>query len=143
MWHPSSSGGTTAGLVFGAAQVGNPFDVVGTSVGDTIAELQSRLEAIWEETSRHTELPATLQQPRLIDAYVGGGYAVISEAELTAQLTATRLTGLLFDPVYTGKAIYGLQAEIAAGGLAEYEDVVFWHTGGGFGVFAHDFSAVL
>ena len=143
VWHPSSSGGTTAGLVFGAAQTGNPFDVVGTSVGDTIAELQGRLEAIWEETRQHTALPGALREPRLTDAYVGGGYAVISDAELESQLEATRLTGLLFDPVYTGKAIHGLRMEIAAGGLDGYDDVIFWHTGGGFGVFAHDFSAVL
>jgi len=143
VWHPSSSGGTTAGLAFGAAQTGNQFDVVGTSVGDTIAELQNRLEAIWEETKAHTALPAALQEPRLIDTYIGGGYAVISDAELASQFEATRMTGLLFDPVYTGKAIHGLRMEIAVGGLDGYDDVIFWHTGGGFGVFAHDFSAVL
>jgi D-cysteine desulfhydrase len=143
VWHPSSSGGTTAGLAFGAAQTGNRFAVVGTSVGDTIAELQERLSIIWEETRSHIELPDTLQHPRLIDSYVGGGYAVVSDTELESQLAATRMTGLLFDPVYTGKAIHALRMEIAAGGLDEYDDVIFWHTGGGFGVFAHDFSAVL
>jgi D-cysteine desulfhydrase len=74
---------------------------------------------------------------------VGGGYGITSAAELTRQLEATRLTGLLFDPVYTGKAIYGLHEEIKSGRMSEFTDVIFWHTGGGFGVFAHDFSAVL
>ena len=36
-----------------------------------------------------------------------------------------------------------LREEIRRGGLDEFSDVVFWHTGGGFGVFAHDFSAAL
>jgi len=143
VWHPASSGGTTAGLALGAARCDNPFHVIATSVGDTVAELAGRLDAIWEETQHHEVLPDNLVSPRLLDRYVGGGYAVISGVELAAQVDATRRTGLLFDPVYTGKAVSGLRLEIEAGGMDEYEDVVFWHTGGGFGVFAHDFGAAL
>jgi len=53
------------------------------------------------------------------------------------QAEATRLTGMLFDPAYTGKVIYGLKQEIKQGRFTEDDDVVFWHTGGGFAVFAH------
>jgi len=143
VWHASSSGGTTAGLALAAAEAGHSFVVLGTSVGDTVAELHERLETIWDETRRHRALPVNLVEPRLTDAYVGGGYAVISTIELECQLEATRLTGLLFDPVYTGKAMYGLREEIRAGGLDDETDVIFWHTGGGFGVFAHDFGELL
>lgn len=143
VWHASSSGGTTAGLAYGAANFGNPFSVYGISVGDTTAELRGRIKDIWEETARQGPLPAALVEPRLTDSYIGGGYAVISDSELECQIEATRLTGLLFDPVYTGKAIFALREEIRAGGLDGVSDVVFWHTGGGFGVFGHDFGAHL
>jgi len=143
VWHAASSGGTTAGLAMAAAETGHRFTVYGTSVGDTIAELNSFLDQIWTETRLHGPLPENLQPPRLTDAYIGGGYAVISDEELACQLEATRLTGLLFDPVYTGKAMYALREEIRHGGLDDFDDVIFWHTGGGFGVFAHDFSEVL
>jgi len=143
VWHASSSGGTTAGLDMAAAQTQHAFVVMGTSVGDTIEELNDRLAAIWQETSRHRSLPKSIRAPVLTDAYVGGGYGVVSDEELACQLEATRLTGLLFDPVYTGKAIYALREEIRRGGLDAFDAVVFWHTGGGFGVFAHDFSAVV
>ncbi len=143
VWHASSSGGTTAGLAMAASQTNHAFVVVGTSVGDTVAELNDRLAAIWQETSRHRSLSKNIRSPILTDAYIGGGYGVVSDEELRCQLEVTRLTGLLFDPVYTGKAIYALREEIRSGRMDEYSDIVFWHTGGGFGVFAHDFSAVL
>lgn len=142
VWHATSSGGTTAGLMMAAAETENPFTVIGTSVGSTKAELASRLEAIWTETRRHRTLPENMTA-EVMDEYVGGGYAVVSDTELACQLEATQLTGLLFDPVYTGKAIFALREVIRSGMLEKFDDVVFWHTGGGFGVFAHDFSAVL
>jgi len=140
VWHPSSSGGTTAGLAVAAAQSGGRFTVIGSSVGDTAGELAARLDVIFAESSTHMTLPSDLTDPVLTDEYVGGGYAVVSDEELSCQVEATRLTGLIFDPVYTGKSIYGLREAIRTGSLADYEDVIFWHTGGGFGVFAHDFS---
>lgn len=142
VWHASSSGGTTAGLAMAAAETGGSFKVMATSVGDTKAELAARLETIWAETRRHRSLPENISG-ELLDDYVGGGYAVISDAELRCQLEATRLTGLLFDPVYTGKAMFALREAIRSGLLDGFDDVVFWHTGGGFGVFAHDFSSSL
>ncbi|MCP3973206.1 MAG: pyridoxal-phosphate dependent enzyme [bacterium] len=142
VWHASMSGGTTAGLALAAAEAEDTFTVIGTSVGDTKAQILARLETIWVEARRHRKLPDSLHA-ELVDAYIGGGYAVISDDELACQLEATRLTGLLFDPVYTGKAMFALREEIRSGGLDGFDDVVFWHTGGGFGVFAHDFSAVV
>ena len=42
---------------------------------------------------------------------------------MAAQVEATRLTGLIFDPTYTGKAIYGLREEIRGGSFGP-DDVV-------------------
>jgi len=43
----------------------------------------------------------------------------------------------LLDPVYTGKAFYGLLQELRAGRYSDCENLVFVHTGGQFGLFPH------
>ncbi len=138
-WHAASSGGTTAGMGTAADRLGLDVAIVGSSVGDPLDELADRIEDIWEESGH---MPA---QPRieLIDSYIGRGYGLTTDDEMEAQIQATRLTGLFFDPTYTGKAIYGLRQEIMAGRFSSDDHVVFWHTGGGFAAFAHDYAGVL
>ena len=56
--------------------------------------------------------------------------------DLIAELGKTE--GLLLDPVYTGKAFYGMVSELAkkeSGCLPDAKQVVFIHTGGLFGIF--------
>ena len=64
--------------------------------------------------------------------FIGGGYGVVDDAQRPLEEAATRATGLLFDPTYTGKALYGLHQEVRSGRFQPDEHVVFWHTGGGF-----------
>jgi D-cysteine desulfhydrase len=133
LWHPCMSAGTTAGLILGARDVRPDLDIVGCAVGDSAAGITSRVGAI---------LGAEIPEVRwsITDDHIGGGYGVVSDDELATQAEVTRLTGLLFDPTYTGKAICGLQAEITAGRFGPDDTVVFWHTGGGFATFAYDWS---
>ena len=49
----------------------------------------------------------------------------------------SRLEGVVFDPVYTGKAFHGLLAEIDKGRFKDERDLVFVHTGGLFGLFPY------
>ena len=60
------------------------------------------------------------------------GYARVDPAQPGVVAEATRLTGLLFDPTYTGKALFGLHQEIRSGRFGPDDHVIFWHTGGGF-----------
>lgn len=138
-WHAASSGGTTAGLGTAADRLDLDVAIIGTSVGDPLDELANRIEDIWEAGG---DMP---EQPRieLTDSYVGRGYGLTTDEELATQVEATRLTGLLFDPTYTGKAIFGLKQEIERGRFDDDDHVIFWHTGGGFAALAHDFSGVL
>ena len=48
-----------------------------------------------------------------------------------------RLEGLLFDPVYGGKALAGLIDLINSGHFREGDSVVFLHTGGSAALFAY------
>jgi D-cysteine desulfhydrase len=134
VWHASSSGGTTAGLAAGAAALGRPWRILGSSVGGSRAHLRERVDELLGGASADYEI---------IDDHVGDGYGKTTNEELRIQVDATRRTGLIWDPTYTGKALVGLRREIGKGRFGSDEHVVFWHTGGGFAAFAHDFSAAL
>ena len=133
IWHASSSGGTTAGLALGVARHGVDMAVVGSSVGETQAELREIVDGLLVEAGA-AESPYDI-----VDEYVGLGYGKTTDDELAVQIEATRLTGLIWDPTYTGKALYGLKREIERGRFGADDTVVFWHTGGGFAAFAHHF----
>ena len=75
--------------------------------------------------------------------HIGLGYGLNTPEELAVQAEASALTGLIFDPTYTGKAMYALRQEILAGRFGRGDHVIFWHTGGGFAALSYDWSAVL
>jgi len=143
VWHAASSGGTTAGLGWAADRLGVDMPIVGSSVGDTVPDIRRRIETIWADAVAANGGDWPTPHMVLTDDHVGGGYGVTTPEELAVQTEATRLTGLIFDPTYTGKAIAGLRREIAAGRYGTGDHVVFWHTGGGIAVFTHDFGQVL
>ncbi len=139
VWHAASSGATTAGMGWAVDDAGMGHRLVACSVGDTISDLERRLATIWSEAAATADCGG-LPRPslELVDDHVGLGYGQTTAAEWETQAEATRLTGLILDPTYTGKAIHGLKVDIAAGRFDRDDHVVFWHTGGGFAVFAAD-----
>jgi D-cysteine desulfhydrase len=137
LWHAASSAGTTAGMVRGAAELGVDVEIVGSSVGDPANVLEQRIRLLLNEADAQFGRAPAAAQWRIVDNYIGLGYGLSTPDELATQSEATRLTGLLFDPAYTGKALYGLQQEIQSGRVSDDRNVIFWHTGGGFAVFAN------
>jgi len=137
LWHAASSAGTTAGMVRGAAELGLEVDIVGSSVGDAAGVVEQRIHLLLEDAdAQFGRVPVDVPW-RILDDYIGLGYGLSTPDELSAQSEATRLSGLLFDPAYTGKALYALREEIRSGRIGSDRNVIFWHTGGGFAVFAH------
>ena len=135
IWHASSSAGTTAGLALGIAQHGVDLSVVGASVGDSASELEAMVSALLAE---HGDI-AERAQFEIVDDYIGLGYGKTTDEELQVQIEASQLTGMIWDPTYTGKALYALKREIERGRFGADDTVVFWHTGGGFAAFAHTY----
>lgn len=128
----SSSAGTQAGLVAGAALFGYQGQVLGMSIDEDAASLQSMV------AERASAAAALLGEEIRIDAqdvcvnadYLGGGYGVLGRAEREAiQLFATR-EGILLDPVYTGRAAAGMIDLLRRGRFEKGESILFWHTGG-------------
>jgi D-cysteine desulfhydrase len=125
--HACGSGGTAAGAVLGARSCGVADEVIAMAVCDDRAYFEARIAGIVEDARPHFRgavLPE-LAPLRVLDAYKGPAYGVPSPEQLQLIRAAARSAGLLVDPVYTGKALFG---------LAQLEPkprrVLFLHTGG-------------
>lgn len=140
IWHAASSGGTTAGMGWAVDRLGLDVRLVACSVGDPAEKIAAKVQSIWQEAAGLADAPTPNVGIEYNEAHIGGGYGIVSDDELAIQAEATSLTGLILDPTYTGKALAGLRSEILAGTYGADDNIVFWHTGGGFAVFAHDFS---
>ena len=130
------SGGTLAGLHAGCRLLDLPHRVVGVCVCDDRAYFQTRVAQILEELAATADAEVALEpgQIEIWQDYVGRGYALSTDEELSLIGDVARSEGLITDPVYTGKALGGLITELQ-GGRQLPQPVVFIHTGGIFGLF--------
>ena len=71
----------------------------------------------------------------MVDGYVGPGYARADAHVFDTIRQVARLEGVIFDPVYTGKAFDAMLTEIRHGRFDDASDIVFVHTGGIYGLF--------
>ncbi len=134
--HASSSGGTSAGLALGAAAFGLAAPVHGVVVCYEPEETEARIRRILGEAVRRYApgLDAAAIPVRLLDGHRGPAYAVSEPEDLEAVRLAAREEGLVLDPVYTGKALKGLLREVRGGRLRGCRRILFWHTGGVYGL---------
>jgi D-cysteine desulfhydrase len=133
----TGSGGTQAGLTLGAALHDMPVTVWGINVCDDEAWFLNKISADiahWRQCYQ-LELPDPAPVVRVIDGYVGPGYGRADEEIYQLIAEVARLEGLILDPVYTGKAFFGMLQEITRGRFPDGQDIVFLHTGGIYGVF--------
>ena len=131
------SGGTFAGLVLGRAKYGHAGPVYGVPIVDDSAVFRPIVAGLLEDSmtvlGESFAIPA--EEVRFLDGYAGRGYALSRPEELETLRLVARTEGVLLDPVYTGKAMHGLLAEIRKGTFAKVKRVLFLHTGGLFGAF--------
>lgn len=140
------SGGTLAGLICGARLLGLDTRIWGVNVCDDAAYFQDRvleiaaeLETRWRAEMAPGEPgpPLTREEIRILEGYRGPAYAKTFPEEVALLREVARKDGLLLDPVYTGKAFYGLLAEARRGRFGASGNVLFLHTGGIFSLFAY------
>jgi D-cysteine desulfhydrase family pyridoxal phosphate-dependent enzyme len=134
----SSSGGTQAGLLVGARQVGFEGKILGISVDPPAETLRATVADLATQTSHMLSLGWSFEpdEVEVEDRFLGGGYAVVSELEREAIQSFARQEGILLDPVYTGRAAGGMLRLIENGDIARGAKILFWHTGGTPGLFA-------
>ncbi len=136
----SSSGGTQAGLILGAYQLGllGEINILGISVDEREATLAPRIANLVNDGARALDMDWRINDdvPDVNDDYLGGGYAVVGESEREAIRLLAHYEGILADPVYTGRALAGLIDLIRRRHFRGDQRVLFWHTGGTTALFA-------
>ena len=123
------SGGTMAGLV-GAL---GPERVLGVHTG----AVEDPAAVVAELAGGLSSGTVTARQMRVRMDQVGAGYGHLTEPVAEALALAARTEGIVLDPVYTGRALAGLIAAVADGGIVRGRTTVFMHTGGLPGLFGH------
>jgi len=133
----TGSGGTQGGLTLGTTLLCPELQVWGINVCDDAAYFHHKISAdvaAWHARYRAVEVLPPLAI-NTIEGYMEPGYArATAEVFETIRLLA-QLEGIVLDPVYTGKAFYGMCEEIRRGRFSGSDDIVFIHTGGIFGLF--------
>ena len=136
----TGSGGTYAGLYLANEVKKLGRRVIGMAVCDDTEYFTNIAQNIATEALEY--LPEykneTLNRNNIEinDKYVGIGYALSRPEELEFIKKFARQEAIILDPVYTGKAMYGVYNELQEGGnISKDDNILFIHTGGLFGLF--------
>ncbi|MDN3664088.1 1-aminocyclopropane-1-carboxylate deaminase/D-cysteine desulfhydrase [Algibacter miyuki] len=131
----SSSGGTQAGLRLGGDLFGlqtklMPISIDKMGYGDkTLAE--AVLELLNEgQKSLSIKKAYSIDDAELIHGYDSKGYGVVTPNEKLAIKELAENEGILLDPVYSGRAFYGMLDHIKSQKIEKGANIMFWHTGG-------------
>ncbi len=126
------SGGTAAGVALGLGQFpGVAARAVGFAVCDDRAYFEALTSRIIGEARA---LDASLPEPgplEIDDRFKGSAYGVASAEQLDFIVSVARASGLVLEPSYTGKALFGLSRLSPRPSRA-----LFVHTGGLAGLLA-------
>jgi len=128
--HACGSGGTAAGVVLGASEYEVAREVWAFAVCDSRAYFEPVVRRIVAE-ARALEPSLTREAQLTIDDLAKGpAYAVMSEEQRAFLVQVARKSGVVLDPVYTGKAMFGVAQAVARGAIPRGSRVLFIHTGG-------------
>ena len=133
----TGSCGTHVGLLLGIKLAGWNVRLTGIGISSTAEKKTVWARGLADRTIAKYNLPVTLGPDDLeIRDYAGAGYAKSRPEEIVAITDAARRGGLVLDPVYTGKAYFGMMDLVKKGAIASHENVLFFHTGGLLGLLA-------
>jgi L-cysteate sulfo-lyase len=135
----SGSAGTHAGFAVGLRASGSDLPILGVGVNVPREQQEAKVWDLAQETAAYIDRPGCVARTDIVADcdYVGPGYGEPTESMNEAVLMLARLEGLLFDPVYSGKALAGMIDYIRKGRFLKGQKIVFLHTGGVAGLFAY------
>jgi D-cysteine desulfhydrase len=134
----AGSGGTSAGLILGVKMLDLNARIVSVNVCDDREYFVHVIGDICEKVLADYHLEIDFSRERdieIIDGYVGRGYALSQPEELALIRDVARAEGIFLDPVYTGKAFFGMVQELKRDPKCFGDRIIFIHTGGIFGLF--------
>lgn len=137
--HATGTGATQAGLVTGFKLAGLDTEVVGISVGRDQPAVKGDIIRLIREVESIINRPINVSGNDIIviDDYTFGGYGIVKEEVVNIIKKVAKEEGILLDPVYTAKAMYGLEDLANRGYFEQGASVVFLHTGGLPIIFSH------
>lgn len=127
--HACGSGGTAAGVAIGAAVHGVAKRVWAFAVCDDRAYFERTIARIASE-ARAVDPSLPDARPVIDDRAKGPAYGIMNDDQKKFLVDVARASGVVLDPVYTGKALYGVQQAIRRGDIPRGARVLFIHTGG-------------
>jgi D-cysteine desulfhydrase family pyridoxal phosphate-dependent enzyme len=130
---------TQAGLLVGAEIFSAPYRVLGFTVSRPEEECRERILQFAQAAARLADRQVELSAEKIAvpDGFIGPGYGVPTAEGVEAIRLVAHTEGIFLDPTYTAKAMAGLIDEIRSGRIGKGEVVVFLHSGGEPGLFAH------
>jgi len=141
----TGSAGTHGGLAVGLRASDSDLPILGIGVNAPQDVQEERVYKLANETAELVGAPGCVVRDDIIADcnYIGPGYGKPTESMNEAVLMLARQEGLLFDPVYSGKALAGMIDYVRQGRFSKGQTIVFLHTGGSAGLFAYADSLTL
>ncbi len=135
----TGSAGTHGGLVVGLRASGSDLPILGIGVNAPQDVQEERVFDLACETAELVGKPGCVSRDDIVADcnYIGPGYGEPTESMNEAVLMLARQEGLLFDPVYSGKALAGMIDYVRKGRFGSDDKIVFLHTGGSAALFAY------
>ena len=137
--HATGSAGTQAGLVTGLQACHAGIPVLGIGVNAPRDVQEQRVYELAATTAELVGAPGCVAREDVVANcdYVGEGYGIPTEGMREALKLLARLEGLLFDPVYSGKALAGMIDLVRRGEFTRGQNLMFLHTGGSAALFGY------
>ncbi len=131
------SGGTYAGLYFANEILNKGKKIVAFNIYDKNANVKDEIKNIINEGLKISSSNYNMNYDNILinSDYVGEGYGKCSPNNIDFIKDFAKKTGIILDPVYVGKAMYGLFCEIEKGNPIFSGNILIIHTGGLFGLF--------
>lgn len=134
----SGTGTTQAGLVAGKKITNGQEKIVGISVARSLPRGAQVVRDSVESYLKYINSNINIENRDIIfdDSYIGKGYADIYKAIIDAITFMLKHNSIVLDPVYTGKAFYGMCEYLKRNNIRG-KNILFIHTGGLPCFFAH------
>ncbi|WP_181346902.1 1-aminocyclopropane-1-carboxylate deaminase/D-cysteine desulfhydrase [Thalassobacillus sp. CUG 92003] len=134
----SGTGTTQAGLEVGKNIVQAETNIVGISVARNNERGKDVIFNSISDYCSSQELNLSIKKDDLIfdDSYIGKGYGDIYHEVTQTIKNVAKKSGIILDPVYTGKAFYGMLDTLWKKNIKN-KNIMFLHTGGTPLIFNH------
>lgn len=134
IWVAAGSGGTAAGLLIGARRKKLSVTIKAVSVLYPVELMQKKIDDLLSHyTEKYGATEGYSASLQIVGGYSQEGYKQITPEKVAVLRNFARATGIILDPVYTGKAFFAMSDSVRKSD--GYEGKLFLHTGGFLGVF--------